>query len=122
MKLANCTNCLLCKTRKNVVRGIGGIKSKIIIIGDAPGTMEDAYGTPFIGDTGKQLDRMLRMAKLNRGECYLTNIVGCIPVAPPPKGFREPTKIEIAACCGYLEEELKKCTEGRELFPTLYPR
>ncbi len=54
---------------------IGPVTAKIAIIGEAPGAEEQAAGTPFIGESGKLLDRMLAAHALRRDNIYITNVV-----------------------------------------------
>jgi uracil-DNA glycosylase len=77
---SNCDRCQLCETRKNVVFGEGNPDAHIMIIGEAPGEMEDSTGRPFRGEAGQILNRFLRVTKLSREkDLYVTNIVGCRP-------------------------------------------
>ena len=47
----------------------------IMFIGEAPGREEAASGRPFVGKAGKQLDRMLTLAGIDRGSVFVTNSV-----------------------------------------------
>ena len=60
----NCEQCILSKSRNKVVFGKGDKKSKIFIIGEAPGKDEDLNGEPFIGRAGKLLTEILLSIKL----------------------------------------------------------
>jgi uracil-DNA glycosylase, family 4 len=105
-----CNACSLCKTRKLVVFGEGpsetmGVLEKppILVIGEAPGYDEDLQGRPFVGASGKLLDKMLGAIGLSRTKnCFITNIVKC----RPPEN-RNPAKDEIIACSRFLEEQIK---------------
>lgn len=48
--------------------------AKIMLIGEAPGEQEELFGKPFIGESGQELDRILKDADLDRSICYLTNV------------------------------------------------
>jgi len=61
-----------------------------MIIGEAPGMMEDKMKIPFVGRAGKLLDKMLESINLNRNECYITNVVNF-----RPEKNRKPTLDEI---------------------------
>ena len=87
---------------KNLVEGTGPLDSKIMIIGQAPGTNEDIGGEPFTGRSGKLLDRLLVLAKLERDRIYITNIVQFFP----PKN-RLPTESELAMCLPLLKEQIQ---------------
>ena len=54
-----CKKCELNETRINPVPGHGSVNSKIIFIGEAPGSNEDKQGLPFVGRAGKLLDELL---------------------------------------------------------------
>ena len=64
----NCNKCSLCKTRKNLVFGIGNKESKVLFVGEGPGENEDLIGEPFVGRAGKLLDEMLSEIKLYRNK------------------------------------------------------
>ena len=53
----------------------GNNKSKIMIIGDAPGISDEINNKPFSGDVGLLLNKMLKAIKLDRTKVYLTNII-----------------------------------------------
>jgi len=75
---------------KNLVFSDGNALSDIMIIGEAPGQMEDKMKVPFVGRAGKLLDKMLESINLNRSKCYITNVVNFRPEAN-----RKPTIDEI---------------------------
>lgn len=52
----------------------GPIPARIMIVGEAPGADEEAQGRPFVGSSGKELDRMLHEAGVSRSECFVTNV------------------------------------------------
>ena len=63
------------KKQDQIVFSDGNSKSKIMIIGDAPGTSDEINGKPFSGESGELLDKMLLAINLNRNKVYLTNII-----------------------------------------------
>lgn len=97
----NCQTCHLHKTCLRPVPGRGDLRSKIVLVGEAPGADEDLYNKPFVGRAGKHLDRVLKAAGLNREELYVTNIVKC---RPPDN--REPKLEEVTWCINHLITEL----------------
>ena len=97
----SCTNCDLCKTRTNVVFGVGPHTADIMFIGEGPGEQEDLQGEPFVGAAGKLLDDMLSIIDLGRHNCYIANIVKC----RPPRN-RDPHDEEQQACIGYLRNQV----------------
>ncbi len=105
-----CEGCPLCKTRKTIVFGEGPFetvgkleKPPILVIGEAPGYDEDVQGRPFVGASGKLLDKMLAAIGLSRTEnCFITNIVKC----RPPEN-RNPAKDEVLSCSHFLDEQIR---------------
>ena len=83
-------NCTLRKNAKNLVFSDGNPKSKIMLIGEAPGANEDEEGLPFVGRAGALLDKMLSAIDLNRKKVYISNIIN---FRPPDN--RRPTEEEI---------------------------
>lgn len=95
-----CTCCPLSRTRKKPVMGRGNHQSDLMLIAEAPGGEEDQQGIPFVGSSGKLLDRLLQDCGLDRTELYITNILKC-----HPPGNREPQEEEKEACFPYLKYE-----------------
>ena len=83
-------NCTLKKNAKNLVFSDGNPKSKIMLIGEAPGANEDEEGLPFVGRAGALLDKMLSAIDLDRKKVYISNIIN---FRPPDN--RRPTEEEI---------------------------
>lgn len=107
-RVENCQGCELCKTRRKTVFGSGNINSRIVIIGEAPGTDEDAQGMPFIGKAGQMLTKILENGGgILRSSVFITNIVKCWP--PPTeenKSNGKPSDQQILACREFLEAQL----------------
>ena len=99
---AGCTRCRLANGRTQVVFGVGDPHADLMLVGEAPGFHEDRQGEPFVGRSGQLLDRMLRGVGLSREQVYVTNLVKC-----RPPGNRDPQPDEIAACRGYLDEQIR---------------
>lgn len=98
----DCRSCELCRTRNNVVFGIGNENADVMFVGEGPGEQEDLKGEPFVGPAGKLLDDMLSIIDLYRQEnCYIANIVKC----RPPRN-RDPQEAEQDACIGYLRNQV----------------
>ncbi|MDB5059900.1 MAG: phage polymerase-related protein [Chloroflexi bacterium] len=100
-EVRTCPLCPLAKTRTNAVPGEGPIDAEIMLIGEAPGFHEDKQGRPFVGQSGRFLEELLRSAGLSREQVYITNVVKC----RPPEN-RDPAPREIAACAPYLDRQL----------------
>ena len=84
--IQNINNCSLKDNAKNMVFSDGNPKSKIMLIGEAPGANEDEEGLPFVGRAGVLLDKMLSAINLNRGKVYISNIIN---YRPQMKKFRD---------------------------------
>jgi len=101
-KIENCRKCSLWRFRRKVIVGEGPIPCDFFFLGQNPGKMENELGRPFVGRSGKYLDKLLSLAGLSREEIYLTGAVRC----PTPKN-RRPTTEEIKACGEFLKLQLK---------------
>lgn len=102
-KCEKCNACALAKTRSNVVFSDGNpLSAKIVLIGEAPGEMEDETGRPFVGRAGQLLDEFLKGAGISREEdVYIVNTVKC----RPPEN-RVPTDEEKSACRKFLDAQI----------------
>lgn len=101
-EIKNCKKCDLQYSRKNPVCGFGEASTKIMIVGEAPGSREDEAGKPFVGKSGKILKLALEKAGVKNHDVYLTNSVRC-----RPKVGRTPKVSEIKTCSSYLRLELE---------------
>ena len=77
--IMNLKKCDLKKNAKNIVFSDGNPKSKIMLIGEAPGANEDDEGLPFVGRAGMLLDKMLAAINLDRKKVYISNIINYRP-------------------------------------------
>lgn len=101
-----CTACPLHKDALTVcMPAAGTVKTRGLIVGEAPGREEDRRGIPFVGHAGQTLDRALKQAFVTeraREEIMVTNAVKCRPPAN-----RDPSRIELDTCVAlYLVEEI----------------
>ncbi len=102
-EILSCEKCILAETRTNVVFGEGNPESKILVIGEGPGADEDATGRPFVGRSGKLLDKILEACGFNRVEhVFIANIVKC-----RPPNNRAPKPEERSSCMPYLEKQIE---------------
>jgi uracil-DNA glycosylase family 4 len=103
-KWKNCNRCILHCYRKNVVFRRGNVESQFVIIGEAPGESEDKAGKPFVGKSGKLLDKLFEEAIRKRiDECaFITNVVSC-----RPPNNRTPNIEEMEMCSSRLFSTLK---------------
>ncbi|NNG03942.1 MAG: uracil-DNA glycosylase, partial [Inquilinus sp.] len=93
--------CALKRTATNLVFADGNPAAEVMLVGEAPGAEEDRQGLPFVGTSGRLLDRMLACIGLDRTSVYITNI---LPWRPP--GNRQPTAAEIAVCLPFAERHI----------------
>ena len=99
---AACERCELCRTRHNLVFGVGDENARVMFIGEGPGEQEDLQGEPFVGPAGQLLDKMLKIIYLDRRDVYIANIVKC----RPPRN-RDPLPAEQNACVGWLQRQIE---------------
>jgi uracil-DNA glycosylase len=99
--LATFDGCGLRETALSLCFADGNPEARLMLIGEAPGAEEDRQGKPFVGASGKLLDRMLATIGLDRGSVYITNVIYW-----RPPGNRSPTQAEIAACQPFLERQI----------------
>ena len=98
-----CSKCDLCRTRTNLVFGVGNEQAEILFVGEGPGENEDLQGEPFVGKAGKLLDKYLNVINLDRSKnVYIANVVKC----RPPEN-RDPSEEEQAACIDWLRAQTK---------------
>jgi uracil-DNA glycosylase len=95
--LAAFDGCPLAATATNLVFSDGNPDSGLMFVGEGPGAEEDRAGLPFVGPSGKLLDRMLASIGLDRTRFLITNL---IPWRPP--GNRNPSDAEVAICLPFL--------------------
>lgn len=88
--------------RNKLVFGRGGFRKRIVIIGEAPGPDEDRKGNPFIGRAGKILDKLMRIASLERNDTFICNVSLCYPGRNESGGFNKPGEEEIIKCAPRL--------------------
>lgn len=95
--------CGLKRTAMNTVFCDGNPASGLMLIGEAPGADEDRQGKPFVGASGKLLDRMMAALGMAREEdYYISNI---LPWRPP--GNRKPTPVEQAMCLPFIRRHIE---------------
>jgi len=94
--------CLLKKSCQRTVFADGNPDAKVMFIGEAPGADEDRLGLPFVGASGKLLDKMLASIGLDRSSAYISNVV---PWRPP--GNRKPELTEIELCLPFIQRHIE---------------
>lgn len=86
----------------------GPHNADILIVGEAWDATEASERQPFVGESGKELTRILADAGIDRNDCLLTNVVSARPRRNDFKHFCYTTKEARA--------------EGRPLVRGIYPR
>jgi DNA polymerase len=100
--LENFDGCALRYTATRLVFADGNPQARIMFVGEAPGREEDIEGLPFVGRSGKLLDRMIAAIGLDRSSAYIANV---IPWRPP--GNRTPTPQETQICLPFIQRQIE---------------
>jgi uracil-DNA glycosylase len=104
-----CRGCHLWRGATQTVFGEGRKAARVMLVGEQPGDREDRAGKPFVGPAGRELDRGLEAAGIDRADAYVTNVVKHFKFEE--RGRRRihqtPKRFEIDACRPWLEEELR---------------
>lgn len=83
--------------RTNVVFGDGNPDARLMLVGEGPGREEDEQGKPFVGRSGKLLNRIFEAIGIKRNDVFITNIVKC-----RPPNNRKPLPNETKICKNLL--------------------
>jgi DNA polymerase len=94
--------CALKATATQLAFADGNPQGRVMFVGEAPGREEDLAGLPFVGRSGKLLDRMMAAIGLDRTSVYIANIV---PWRPP--GNRTPTPVEMQICLPFIQRQIE---------------
>ena len=94
--------CALKSTATRLVFADGNPQARVMFVGEAPGREEDIEGLPFVGRSGKLLDRMIAAIGLDRSKAYIANV---IPWRPP--GNRTPTPQESQICLPFIQRQIE---------------
>ncbi len=100
--LAGFEGCALKRTARNLVFADGNPKARLMLVGEAPGRDEDVEGRPFVGRSGKLLDRMLAAIGLTRADVYIANVIYW-----RPPGNRDPSDLEVATCRPFIQRQIE---------------
>jgi uracil-DNA glycosylase len=106
---ANCHGCHLWRHATQTVFGEGAARARVMLVGEQPGDREDRAGHPFVGPAGRELDRALEDAGIDRRSAYVTNVVKHFKFQERGKRriHATPKKFEVDACRPWLDEELR---------------
>jgi uracil-DNA glycosylase family 4 len=100
--LENFDGCALKFTATRMVFGDGNPQARVMFVGEAPGREEDIEGLPFVGRSGKLLDRMIAAIGLDRSSAYISNVI-----AWRPPGNRTPTPQETQICLPFIQRHIE---------------
>lgn len=104
-QIHNCQDCALHKNARHPIPSNGNWNTTIMLVGEAPGRIENEQGQPFIGPSGQYLRSVLGAIS---EQLFITNVCKCYPPA-----CRTPDRIEILRCSKWLYAQI------RELQPQL---
>ena len=104
-----CKGCHLWAPATQTVFGEGTRNAEVMLLGEQPGDKEDVEGAPFVGPAGRELDRGLEAAGIDRKQVYVTNAVKHFKFEPRGKRriHQKPNWSELAACRPWLDAELE---------------
>jgi uracil-DNA glycosylase len=103
-----CRGCHLWRPATQTVFGEGRKSSRLMFVGEQPGDREDLAGKPFVGPAGREFDRGLEAAGIERRDAYLTNVVKHFKFEERGKRriHQTPKRFEVQACMPWLRAEL----------------
>ena len=101
---------------KPVVSG-GAVRSKVILVGQAPGDKEPVLGRPFAWTAGRKMFRWFQEhagvdEKNFRAHIYMAAVCRCFPGKRAIGGDRVPDADEIANCSSWLKAEMDLLRPG----------
>jgi uracil-DNA glycosylase len=104
-----CRGCPLWRGTDHAVFGEGPLDARVVLVGEQPGDKEDLEGRPFVGPAGRELDRVLEAAGIDREAAYVTNAVKHFKFKERGKRriHDKPTYTEVRACTPWLDRELE---------------
>jgi DNA polymerase len=105
-----CRGCHLFEVGTQTVFGEGPSTATVMVVGEQPGDQEDKAGRPFVGPSGKLLDRAFDAAGIAREDVYITNAVKHFKWAKDARSKRRihqtPNAGELKACRPWLAQEI----------------
>ena len=103
LHISECKDCPWKNIKKQTVLPEGPLNSPVFFIGRNPGYQEDKLGRPFVGPSGKALNKFLLATGIDRSKVWITNVVKC------QGGLGDPCPTdEVYECCKpWLVREVK---------------
>jgi uracil-DNA glycosylase family protein len=104
-----CRGCPLWRGATQTVFGEGLKKSRLMFVGEMPGDREDRAGKPFVGPAGRELDKALEVAGIDRDDVYITNAVKhfAFVVRGNRRLHQTPKRFHVEACRPWLDSEIE---------------
>ena len=100
-QISSIEDCNLKNNSKQIILGDGNIDSPVMLIGEAPSTLEDESGLTFMGETGDLLKKMLIAINIIK-----ENIYSAYAVNFRPPEDRRPTSTEIRRYSHFLQKHI----------------
>ena len=109
-------SCVLCPRMHRPPVSGGAILSRVILVGQAPGSREPVAGRPFAWTAGRTLFGWFEKARgMNeasfRASIYMAAVCRCFP-GKTAAGDRVPDRLEIDNCSGWLRREIEILQPG----------
>lgn len=116
------------KQNINFVPGCGPLQPVLMIIGEAPGRMENARRVPFVGRSGINLNNLMEDVGIDPYNVFQTNVVKYWPQEEHGTKTRTPTEEEVDVSREYLLKEIDIVEPtiiglcGRSAIQALFPQ
>ncbi|HUH93819.1 MAG TPA: UdgX family uracil-DNA binding protein [Casimicrobiaceae bacterium] len=106
---ATCRRCILWREASQAVVGEGRRGAPLMLVGEAPGSEDDRIGRPFVGPSGVLLSELLREARIDPTNVFMTNAVKHFGyrLRGRRRMPRTPGQREIEACNMWLRREIE---------------
>lgn len=139
--LESLTSSILDPTYQPCITSRGPMKAKLLLIGEAPGETEEKRGVPFVGSSGRELERMMEEAGLDPSSAFMTNVFQTRPLGNKISTFfcldkkqqsgilqhgatsagMDPATERSSACLETIQVPYKTDGKQRYLHPNLLP-
>ena len=107
-KVERCHLCPFSFQRQSIVMSAGSLTAKCMLIGEAPGQVEDAEAEAFCGPAGKDMTNVMADFAIKREHLYICNLLKCWPNGPYVTKRNETPRTEwVRNCFSYLWEQIQ---------------
>jgi uracil-DNA glycosylase family 4 len=104
----HCEECPISAFTQAKVFFRGKLPCDVLFVGEAPGDTELVLQKPFVGASGKYLDKVITAVvnelELNSYRIAYTNAIACAPLEDETLRLRPPKKSEISNCSPRLQD------------------